>query len=256
MTDCLRKHLALTHRTKAAIRAALESAYVASPVAPNAQLLLGLVVQAGEHARAITTLLEHHHYSGALIICRSCLESMAVAYGVVTDGKLMKLLEKKSLEEFRKRIREVGLLGYVSGLDETIRSIHPETTASLRVEKLLERYGTALWGADKNLFYASYRELCTFTHPDYLSLIQMVKVENSGRAIGLNPHATATDQHLHFGVGISAIITTAMLAVFDENTGIQFSPGTMRELEVILNSSLDIFAKREADIPGSDSCAI
>jgi hypothetical protein len=245
MNTNLASNLPLVRRSARAIKAALTNAYVENPSAPQSQLLLGLTIQAGEHLRAIATLLENEHYTQALIICRSCLETMAVAYGVVSDEKLTKLLEKKSLEQFKKRIGELGLLHRVSGLDETIKSIHSESTASLQVERLLELYGRNLWKADRNLFYASYRELCTYSHPDYLRLVETIKVHENGRGMTLNPHEGARDDHLHFGVGVAAAINTAFFAAYNESTGIQFSEKCRDELVAILNQALDLFARRE-----------
>lgn len=243
MAQNILEHLPLVEEISITLdKVVREGMHVQVPTSDRTKLILSLVVQSVEHVKAAEVLLVNHLPTQALAICRTLVEILALTDGIIQNEEVSKLLEKKSLQNFRKKLSDLKMLDQVTGLDETILSIHPGSTSTLAMDQLLGAFEKRTVGENRKMYYTGYRMLCEYTHPDYLALIQAIeKVDENSSTIRTH---NLEDAELPLGLGLMSAVATIMTAD-SEKSGLQFDPKFADPLEELLYRALDLMAPIE-----------
>lgn len=168
-------------RCEHAIKGAVANCYLENTEDERSKFLLGLTVQGARNVEAIELLVNGKFYTQALGLCRSGLEAVAIAHFVTKEDGNFKLLEKGFWERWRTELKEFSVPHNSDVLGKYIKDMHSGSTKELQVKKLLAAFErTTMPGSNGNLFYAGYRKLCTYTHPDFDMLRNAVKIRPLG----------------------------------------------------------------------------
>jgi hypothetical protein len=223
-------------------RTLLEGLHIEVPPTEKTKIVLALLVQAGEHLRAVKILIQEGLPTQALSICRTLVEVMALTSGIIHDEKILKLFQKKHLEGLRKKLTDMRMLDIVGGLDEAISTIHSGATSALSMDQLLGAFESRVFGENKKLYYTGYRTLCDSTHPNYLDLFEAVQsVDNKTGRVRTHSLDNAEGG---LGLGLTCAIA-ALMSVDAQNTGVQINPDHGESLRLLLEKTLDLVAPKE-----------
>jgi hypothetical protein len=243
MTPDIKTYLPLVAKCREQLAAAFRKVVVTRENADNerTKFLVGLAVASIDGVRGIEALLDTGLYVQALILCRSNFECLAVASSINVSGST-KLFEKESLKHFKSRLKDLGLLQQVQGLDQTIDGLHPRDPQKWR--ELFDDFERQLQSDPaKSYFYSSYRHFSSYVHPDFMRIFDTVTIEK--KRLGVDPHIGARKEVILLGLGLLGAVGTVM-TINSVTCGIGFPEPVCKGLEGLLHETMNLVAPSPA----------